>query len=248
MHYFTSVAFKPLPVIEKYMNQRKEHIDKFYSLIAELEYHQPKRQLKTSNGYMKWPEKGVYFFFESNELRENSDPRVVRIGTHAISEGSRRNLWGRLRQHKGQKNGKGNHRISVFRKLIGFSLIGKDKLTYPYWGEDKKRISKETLISEVPLEIRVSQIIGDMKFLCLEVPGESQKNNDRAIIEKNSIALLSNKHKEHIIDSQSENWLGKYSGHKDVIESGLWNSDHTELIYDPCFLEKFESLIKKMTT
>ena len=228
------------------MNQRKEHIEKFYSLLDELESVQAKRILKESNGRIKWPKQGVYFFFESNEIRENNKPRIVRVGTHAISRGSKQTLWKRLRQHKGKTNGTGNHRSSVFRKLIGFALISEQKLEYPYWGEDKEKINEEIKISEIPLEIEVSHIIGTMPFLCLKVPGDSKKDNDRAFIETNSIALLSNKNKAYIVDPASDNWLGLHSGHKNVIESGLWNSDDTEKSYDPEFLVKLEAFIENM--
>jgi len=228
------------------MSQRKEHIDKFYSLIDELERVCAKKFLKESNGRMKWPEKGVYFFFESNEIRENNNPRIVRVGTHAISKGSQQTLWKRLRQHKGRTNGTGNHRSSVFRKLIGFALINKQKLDYAFWGEDKNEINEKIKTSEISLELEVSSIIGSMPFLYLQVPGDSKKNNDRAFIETNSISLLSNKNKTDIIDKASDNWLGLHSGNKNVIESGLWNSDDTEKSYDPLFLAKLEAFIEKM--
>lgn len=228
------------------MNQRKTHIDRFYSLMDELEEIQPKRILTDSNGRMNWFDQGVYFFYEKNEVRKNNKPRIVRIGTHAISQGSKTKLWKRLRQHKGTKNGEGNHRSSVFRKLIGFALIIQQNLNYPFWGADKKRIHKQIKIAEKKLEIEVSKIIGVMPFLFVQVIGESSKDNMRAYIETNSIALLSNRNKENKIDLPSMNWLGKYSGHQDVVESGLWNSVDTEKVYDSKFLDKLEGLISNM--
>lgn len=228
------------------MNHRKTHIDRFYSLINELEKVQAKRILNDSNGRMKWPDQGVYFFFEQNELRENKTPRIVRIGTHAVSLGANTKFWTRLRKHKGTKNGEGNHRNSVFRKLIGFALINKQDLNYSFWGEKKDKINKQIKTDEKPLEIEVSEIIGVMPFLSLRVLGESRKDNLRAYIETNSIALLSNRNKKNKIDMPSENWLGRHSGHHDVIESGLWNSDDTDKTYDPKFLDKLEELISEM--
>ena len=214
--------------------------------MDELEKIQPKRLLADSNGRMNWFNQGVYFFFEKNEVRENNNPRIVRIGTHAVSEGSRTKLWQRLRQHKGTQKGEGNHRSSVFRKLIGFSLINKQNLNYPYWGCDKKLVNKKTKNEEKTLEIECSKIIGEMPFLCLQVLGESRKDNMRAYIETNSIALLSNRNKEIKIDLPSENWLGKFSGHNNVVESGLWNSDDTEKNYNSSFLDKLEEIINEM--
>ena len=49
-------------------------------------------------------------------------PRVVRIGTHGLKNGSRSTLWGRLSQHRGSsRSGLGNHRGSSFRLLVAFS-------------------------------------------------------------------------------------------------------------------------------
>lgn len=225
------------------MTERIKHIEKFYSLINELENFEKKRKLKHSTGKLIWPEKGIYYFFEKNEIRENGNAKIVRVGTHAVSKGSKTKYWERLRQHKGTKTGTGNHRGSVFRKLIGKSLINKNNLNaeFPDWGKNKA--DKSTKLKEKKLELQVSEIIGEMDFLTLYVPGQSDKNNMRAYIETNSIALLSNRNKPEKIDLPSEKWLGNYSEHNHVLESGLWNSDDTEKTYDPNFLEKLEKLI-----
>jgi len=53
---------------------------------------------------MDWPDRGVYFFFASDERRNAGDQlRITRIGTHAVSEGSSTSLWNRLRTHRGAK-------------------------------------------------------------------------------------------------------------------------------------------------
>jgi hypothetical protein len=226
------------------MEERIEHINRFYSLINELESFEKKRSLKNSTGKVLWPKQGIYYFFERTENRENGNPKVVRIGTHAVSKGSKTKYWERLRQHKGTKKGTGNHRGSVFRKLIGKSLISKHNLSleFPEWGKNKT--DKNDKQKEEKLELQVSEIIGKMEFLSLSVPGESNKNNMRAYIETNSIALLSNRNKKEKIDLPSENWLGSYSEHNKVLESGLWNSDDTDKKYDSKFLDKLEALIK----
>ncbi len=229
------------------MSDRQYHIDRFYGLMKDLEYIFPKRRLKYSHGRMKWPDQGVYFFFEETEVRQNNTSRVVRLGTHAISSGSKATLWKRLRTHRGTQKGTGNHRSSVFRELIGRALIIYNELNYPFWEEKKENISESVKEAEIPLEIQVSEIIGSMPFLCLQVIGNSHKDNFRAYIETNSIALLSNINKDQVIDPASKTWLGLYSGDTEVIESGLWNSNDTEKNYDPSFLDTIEEMIWIMT-
>jgi hypothetical protein len=76
-----------------------------------------------------WPGKGVYFFFETGEIRRESGigPRVVRVGTHALASSSRATLRQRLFQHRGNAGDRGgNHRGSVFRKHVGFALLDPD--------------------------------------------------------------------------------------------------------------------------
>jgi hypothetical protein len=71
-----------------------------------------------------WPGRGVYFFFEDHEFREDgSTLRVVRVGTHAVSANSRTTLWNRLHTHRGASSGGGNHRGSIFRKRVGETLL-----------------------------------------------------------------------------------------------------------------------------
>jgi len=42
---------------------------------------------------MDWPDRGVYFFFAIDERQADTDQlRLTRIGTHAVSEGSRTSL------------------------------------------------------------------------------------------------------------------------------------------------------------
>ena len=66
----------------------------------------------------------VCFFYEAGEERSGSGValRVVRIGTHGLTVGSRSTLWGRLSQHRGTSRGTGNHRGSIFRLLVGIAL------------------------------------------------------------------------------------------------------------------------------
>lgn len=202
---------------------KQQNIDKFYDLLDEVVKKFPKRTLDTISK-SKLPEKGVYFFFEQNETRQNINlDRVVRIGTHAAIANSNATLYDRLYNHKGSKDLTGNHRGSVFRKLIGYSLLYKDRLNFPHWGDKLKKSDKLIKASEKPLEKIVSTYLNTLTFTVLEVPGPSSKNNDRAFIENNSIALLSN-YDGLATDKCSKDWLGQYSRDSKIIESGLWNS------------------------
>ena len=203
---------------------RLEDIKKFYELMDRLENRVGgKRILDQCRGNAGWPDRGVYFFFEPGEERSTSGtgPRIVRIGTHAVSAGSKTTLWKRLLQHKGcSKTGGGNHRGSVFRKILGLALINRNEdLNSDTWGKGSST-PKEIRLQELPIEREVSNLIRFMPFLWLEVDDEPSKDSDRAYLEKNSIALLSNWNKEPI-DEPSENWLGRYCPIEQVKVSGL---------------------------
>lgn len=84
------------------------------------------------------PNRGVYFFFDENEPRSDSGcgPRVVRVGTHGLTVGSKSSLRARLAQHRGTiGTGSGNYRGSIFRLLVGQALISKEALDVPTWGK-----------------------------------------------------------------------------------------------------------------
>jgi hypothetical protein len=227
-------------------SNRQQNINIFYDLLDEVIKKFPKRNLDTISK-SNLPEKGVYFFFEQNETRQDSNfDRVVRIGTHAAIANSNATLYDRLYNHKGSKDLTGNHRGSVFRKLIGYSLLYNDRLKYPYWGDKSKKSDKLITSSEKPLEQIVSTYLHTLTFSVLEVPGPSSKNNDRAFIEKNSIALLSN-YDRPAIDTCSKKWLGQYSSDPKIIGSGLWNSNYVNCKnIDINYFNTFEKHLAKM--
>lgn len=109
------------------MSDRKIHLMRFYMLLDELE--KDIGGAKTPDkctGRMDWPVRGIYFFKEKGEDRDDTGdgPGIVRVGTHALSEGSRTKLWGRLAQHRSiVKTAGGNHRGSIFRLLVGTALM-----------------------------------------------------------------------------------------------------------------------------
>ena len=225
---------------------RQQNIDKFYDLLDKVVIKFPKRTLDTISK-SKLPEKGVYFFFEQNETRQNSDTdRVVRIGTHAAIANSNATLYDRLYNHKGSRDMTGNHRGSVFRKLIGYSLLYKDSLNFPHWGDKSKKSDKLVKSSEKDFEKIVSTYLHTLTFIVLEVPGPSSKDNDRAFIEENSIALLSN-YGRPSIDKCSKHWLGQYSKDSKIIGSGLWNSACVERKeINKNYFDTFEKYLTKM--
>lgn len=68
---------------------------RFYELLSRIEERVcGRRRLAECNGRMDWPKRGVYFFFEEGEERRGSGTggRVVRVGTHALTEKSKTTL------------------------------------------------------------------------------------------------------------------------------------------------------------
>jgi hypothetical protein len=218
---------------------------RFYEILATLEdkIGSP-RKLADCSGRMDWPRRGIYFFFENGEQcsESGSGPRVVRVGTHALTVGSGTKLWTRLSQHRGAtKTGGGNHRGSIFRLIVGAALIKKLELSSSTWGVGSSA-NRSIRAGEVSIERKVSEIIGKMHFLWLAIEDEPGPNSQRGYVEQNSIALLSNFNKPPL-DPPSQQWLGRYSDRERVRKSGLWNQNHVEENYEPTFLDTLERLV-----
>jgi len=224
---------------------RLEHLIRFYAVLDGLEREiGGARKLADCSGRMSWPLRGVYFFRECGEQRSDTGtgPRVIRVGTHALTEGSRTELWTRLSQHRGQENtGGGNHRGSIFRLIVGTALIKRNALTFPTWGggNTARRPVRE---GELALEREVSRAIRDMSFLWLPVLDEPGPSSRRGYIERNAIALLSN-YRKPPLDPPSRDWLGRYADRERVRESGLWNQNHVNEVYDTAFLDTLDELV-----
>lgn len=231
------------------MDKRLADLQRFYELMAQLDSCiEGKHLLRDCHGRMNWPLRGVYFFFEDGEVRGQSGngPRVVRVGTHALKSGSRTSLWKRLSQHKGVAlSGGGNHRGSIFRLIVGTALLERDGLTSESWDNRKSTAPREMRLAEQHIEQLVSGVIGAMPFLWLDVGDVPGAESERGIIERGSIALLSNWQKEPI-DLPSPSWLGNYCNRERVRASGLWNSNHVDEAYDPRFLDVFERRVEQM--
>lgn len=229
---------------------RREDINRLYRLFEDLERTVGgKQKLKDCTGYMDWPDRGVYFFFASDEYRDAGDQRrITRIGTHAVSEGSSTSLWDRLRTHRGAQRGTyeggGNHRGSVFRKRVGEAFVERDDRhdEYLYWGEGSSA-KRERRLNELEMERRVSDYLRDLPFLWLNVDDEPSAESQRAYIERNTIALLSNYHRE-AVDARSDEWYGHHSRSEKIRESGLWNVNHVDEECDPTFLDDFADAVE----
>ena len=117
---------------------RREDLNEFYRILDELQQRVGGcRRLQECTGKSGWPERGVYFFFEDGEFREDQKTlRVVRVGTHAITATSRTTLFNRLYTHRGHSDLGGNHRGSIFRKRIGEALwkVKPQPITSPRLG------------------------------------------------------------------------------------------------------------------
>jgi len=228
---------------------RFSDVETFYQQMASLtETLGGFRYLRNCNGKMKWPGRGLYFFFDEG------GSRIVRIGTHALKQGSNTTLWNRLSQHKGSvKSGGGNHRGSIFRLLVGAALIRKNEYDdIPSWGL-KGDISKaadqlgveraELKEHELQLEVEVSDYIGNLPFLWLDIDDLSGPESHRGLLERNSIALLSQCREPQSKEHGFEEWLGLYSDRPKVRASLLWNNNHVDENYDPRFLDVLSEAI-----
>lgn len=216
-------------------------LEEFYEILTRLALDTGGLQRLAEADQRSWPDRGVYFFFEPREYRLCSTrPRVVRVGTHAVSANSKATLWNRLRTHRGVAEGGGNHRSSIFRSHVGAAMILRDSRIgeFPDWGDQSAGTADNRSI-ESELEKLVSAAISTMQILCLDVRDTPGPRSDRAYIERNAIALLSKVGSR--IDVPSDTWLGRSSAHPCVRKSGLWNVNYVdEPSWDPAFLEVFD--------
>ena len=217
-------------------------LDRFYSLLARLALVPLQGgTLATYTGRSRWPTRGVYFFQEPGEYREARDvPRIVRVGTHAVSANSKATLWGRLRTHRGDRAGGGSHRSSVFRRHIGAAVLARDGGHLPTWGV-RSSASSSIRSSEALHEQQVSAYRGAMSVLWVDIPDEPGPRSARAFVERNAIALLSNHFDP--FDRASPSWLGLQSPHREIRASGLWNLDYVDATYDDTFLDLLENCV-----
>lgn len=197
------------------------------------------------------PERGVYFFLDRPASHpEEGRWRICRVGTHAVSAGSKSTLRGRLKAHLGSGSGAGNHRGSIFRLHVGAAMLRREGAHISTWGVGSVapaalRASPELQAAEAMLERRVSQYIGALGVLWVEVPDEAAPDSERAIIERNAIALLSNR--RNPLSAADADWLGQFSARDEIRSSLLWNLRHVDENYDPGFLDTLERAVDLTT-
>ena len=235
---------------------RPEYLVSLYAALEKLNeringpYH-----LAACNGSMDFPDRGLYFFFAPWSDLETDPARrwhLTRIGTVGVARGSTNTLWKRLRQHRGNKNGKyaggGNHRGSIFRQHVGRAYIARDESEdeYPYWGQPSgvEELPDTTTIREQEhlLEQRVSTYISQLPFLYLNIPGEARPGNDRADAEMNTIAMTAHARRTNP-NLHDADWLGRHSPRPEISQTGLWNIEHVNALFGIDVLETLEQFI-----
>jgi hypothetical protein len=233
------------------MTDSRNDLDRFYTILSQLEKSgQQGLRLASYNGSSPLPARGVYFFREPGEYRlsKPSSLRIVRVGTHAVSANSKSTLWGRLKTHLGTRSGGGNHRGSIFRLHVGEGLLARDGVSVRTWGKGSSappdlRASVAAQEAESAYERKVSEYIGAMTVLWVDVPDEPGPSSLRAFIKRNAIALLSNRFVS--IEPASAGWLGNHSPRDKIRKSSLWNLNHVGQQHDPRFLDELEAAIER---
>lgn len=97
------------------------------------------------------------------------------------------------------------------------------------------------------MERQVSDYLRGLPFLWVNIDDEPSANSQRAYIERNTIALLSN-YQRDAVDPRADDWLGKHSRSKKIRESGLWNVNHVDEAYDREVLDRLENAISETTS
>jgi hypothetical protein len=224
------------------VSDRQSDTDRFYLLLDQLAANLGGLSTLRDCTAAEVPSHGVYFFYETAELRVDSSPRVVRIGTHALTLTSHTKLWTRLAQHRGRVAGAhaggGDHRGSIFRHHVGTALLAAGDWQpdlAAHWRDGKA--DRQTRNAEFALEQAVSDHIRAMPLLWLHVSDRELRQR----IERNSIALLSCRTGGH--DHPSNNWLGLSADSDKVRTSGLWNVNHVDEPYDTSYLDDLNRLI-----
>lgn len=179
----------------------------------------------------------------------------MRVGTHALTHGSRSTLRQRMSQHRGKVKGGGNHRGSIFRLLVGQAMIEKGTVPpCPSWGvkgdltkaAETLKMDREAIRNaERPVEEAVSNYLGAMPFLWLDISDEPSSESLRGYVERNAIALLSN-HDRPVLDPASPGWLGQFSGRMLVTGSQLWNQRHVAETHDANFIPVLTQIANRM--
>jgi hypothetical protein len=218
-------------------------LNRFYRIMRHLWIAQGRgRRIGDCSGQLPWPERGVYFVTAEPTADRGGMPRIIRVGTHAVSLGSRTSLWNRISTHRGTRGGGGSHRSSIFRSHVGRALINRERhREWPDTWAKGQTAPKVVRDAEAELEQHVSRIIGDMRVLWINVSDTAGPGSDRAYLERNVIGLLSRAGLLSPISAPP--WLGDTSDDWRIAASGLWNLDHLLLRPDNDFLRILETYV-----
>lgn len=181
----------------------------------------------------KLAKRGVYVFLDPREKNFlTNGPRIVRIGTHAVSSESKSTLKTRLRSHFGQRDGGGNHRGSIFRLHVGRAILESKELDFQrnLWGEGQYA-PIEIREGEAELERKVSIYLSDLEVFIVPIDDEPSKDSLRAHVETQLIALCTENFEP--IDTSEPEWLGHHSPMSSIVKSGLWNLRDVAKKYKP---------------
>lgn len=225
---------------------------RFHAMLTSLQHRQGGPKPFRDFDLSLVPRAGVYFIFEEGSTDSTSASRLVRVGTHRLAAGSRSTLGQRLAQHRGSRDGSGNHRGSIFRLLVGQALMRRgDHPVLSSWGiapdmgnaaarlgRDRKELKEQ----ERPLELQASKTIGAMSVVVLGIDDPAGPESLRGLIERGAIGLFSSPEARALHPSPS-NWLGHYSSREAVRSSSLWNIRHVGEGYDSGFLDIMEKLV-----
>lgn len=178
------------------------------------------------------PIRGVYVFIDPSEKSLFGSSRIVRIGTHAVSYGSKASIRNRLKNHLGNLDGIGNHRGSIFRLHVGKALLNSNPegAGLSSWGVGQSS-SREIVKEEAKHERKVTAYLENLEVFVIPIEDEPSKNSLRAIVETQLIALFTEKFS--IIDKPSKKWLGINSSEETIVKCGLWNLRDVGKVYCP---------------
>jgi len=131
---------------------------------------------------------------------------------------------------------------------VGAAILVREGVSIPTWGIGSSaptvlRESQPAQLAEASHERKVSDYIGAMSVLWVDIPDDPSPNSQRSFIERNAIALLSNRFAP--IDSASSAWLGRLSPKDGIRLSNLWNLNHIDQTYDPSFLDELQTAVQR---
>lgn len=224
---------------------RMLRLSQLYEAIERLGYGRGQgKRLGDLSASDVWAERGVYIFVDDSEGHrwDMMMPRIVRVGTHGVSVGSKSTLWQRLRTHRGGEDLFGSHRSSVFRRHVGAAILKRTSKTHRSWGVGDSA-SRTVRSREASLERAVSEYLRNLRVYFIAVGDSPSANSDRSYIERSLVALLSNH--LHPLDPPGRKWLGAHADRVEIQKSGLWNVDYVGESEQKDWLYSFESFVDR---